>query len=353
MSFGDRKGTDIWFTMGPASSDRDVIRQILEAGATGVRLTFSYGTPQIQIERANLVRDVAMELSVRCTIVADIEGEKIRLGEMDGSKSISVTEGETLNLVPSSNFHHEQHTIPVNSDSFITKAKKGDRIVIGDGATSLKIVEKHRGEAVCDVVKGGVINPNRGIIDQSSGFQPACLTDKDRSDLGEIAESGAFDAVAVSSVSNSDDIVEVRRIINERSPDLRIIAKIETKSGILNLGKILEASDMIMIARGDLALFLPWYELGNNVDRIVHQAKRSGKPWIMATQVAEGLERFSFPTRAEICDITHWVKEGAGGFLLSTETAFGKRPVDAVACVSKVVSAASVEEVQEKFAKHR
>lgn len=338
MSLFQNNKIDIWFTMGPASSHSDVIKKIVEEGATGVRLTFSYGTPQIQIQRAEMVTNSAKEVGKTCKIIADLAGEKIRLGEFGKSNHLAVKEGERLQIV-SSKFDFENKIIPLNSEDFIDRVVEGDNLIVGDGSVILSIVEKQDNGLLCEVTKGGVINPNRGVIAQSDSFQPACLTSKDLDDLDEIIKSDSFDAVALSFVSNARDVLRVREILEKSHVNIPIISKIETRQGVENASSIASASDAVMVARGDLALFSPWQELGNMTEQIVAQVKNAQKPWIMATQLVEGLERFVFPTRPEICDLTRWAKEGASAFLLSYETAFGPRPVDAVYCVNEILSA--------------
>jgi pyruvate kinase len=272
-----------------------------------------------------------------CSIIADLPGEKVRLGDFEGTDKFPVESGESVTLVSlDDKFNASEHNIPADSEIF-PRIESGDILLVGDGSVSMG-VEKHSGErVVCEVVKGGVINPNRGLIVQAGGFEPRSLTEKDKSHLRYVAESDLFDGVALSFVSNADDIVEARKILNENGGAPPVIAKLETKSGVENVSEICRVSDAVMVARGDLALFLPWEELGLYVDHLVAATNESETPWIMATQVAEGLERFSFPTRAEICDIAHWTTEGADGMLLSYETAFGSAPVDTADCVRKIL----------------
>ena len=158
-----------------------------------------------------------------------------------------------------------------------------------------------------------------------------------RSDVAAAIQSGVFDALAISFVSSAEDVEKARDLMASRGHRLPIIAKIETALGINNIDGIAQRADMLMAARGDLAFSMPWEELPCAVDKIQRAASNWNRPWILATQLVEGLERFSFPTRAEICDLAHWINAGAYGAMVSYETAFGSRPVDAVRCVRTVV----------------
>lgn len=329
---------DIWFTIGPNSNDPQTVNQILKQGATGVRLTFSFGTPKLQEQFANLVSDASDNVDQPCTIVADLPGEKVRLGEFENQDEITVSEGQEVQLVPSSGtFDVSNNRLPVDSKVFLEQTNVGDVFTIGDGAAILRTVERENAELAAEVLDGGTINQKRGIVVQDSDFEPSALTDDDLQSLHYVAESGAFDAVALSFVSSATEIERANEILQSEDENIPIVSKIETRSGVENIAEIAETSDAIMVARGDLALYLPWEKLGYYVTEIVNQVQKHETPWIIATQVAEGLEHFSIPTRAEICDLTRWKAEGMNGVLLSHETAFGSDPKKAVARVRDIV----------------
>ena len=327
----------IFFTMGPASKDSEVIEKILSSGATGVRLTFSYSNFEYHLEKAKIVKEIAQKLGKKCKVIADLEGGKVRLGDFGSINQFPVKQSDKIILIYNGLFDAKKKQIPIRNKDFVDKALIGDKILLGDGSVVLQVENKETNCLVCNSLNDGIINPNRGIVLQSYDFQPESITQKDVEDLKKIANyPELFDSICLSFTSSAEDIMKVKEIVGNK---FEIISKIETKRGIENLKPIALASDCIMIARGDLCLFLPWFELGNIVDNIVSVLKEVNKPWIMATQLVEGLERFSFPTRSEICDITRWVKEGCAGFLVSYETAFGSRPVDAINCLSTIIEA--------------
>lgn len=327
----------IWFTYGPHTKDDSTLTELFVAGATGVRLTFSYGTPALQLDRARQIRRVASQIGVQPLIIADLQGEKCRFAMVPGQDEISVKRGDALTLTRSQMASISPLTLPLQIPEYIDTLAPGDIVLEGDGALWLQVVEIGPGGAACQVGVDGVIHPGRGIVVQKSTFRPRSLTEKDVSDLNAIAESRLFDAVAISFVAGPKDIQAARAIMAQRGEVLPVVAKIETESGIDNVEEIGTETDILMAARGDLALSRPWVELAEGVSVIARAAEQAGKPWILATQIAEGLERFAFLTRAEICDLAHWMSVGAHGAMLSYETAFGPRPVEAVRCVKKVI----------------
>jgi pyruvate kinase len=184
----------------------------------------------------------------------------------------------------------------------------------------------------------GVINNCRGLTIQGEDFQPTSLTAKDLKDLDHILSFPVYDAVALSFVGSDADVLEARQLASKANREIPIVAKIETAAGVANINTICGVCDFVMVARGDLAVAIPWLELPSAVSEIASAAKTHSTPWILATQIAEGLERFAMPTRAEICDLAHWMKDGCAGILLSYETAFGAKPIAAVACTAALMS---------------
>lgn len=329
----------VWFTYGPQTKEDDTLRLLLEAGATGVRLTFSYGTPELQAERARQIRDVAKALSRSVFIVADLQGEKCRFSKIEGTDEIPVQKGEQFLLTRGeADPKGKPPRLPLQIPSYIDNLAPGDIVIEGDGALVIEVLEKRDNDVLCSPQSDGVLHPGRGILVRKPEFRPAPMTSKDRADLLAVKEFGLFDAVAISFVGSSDDVLQARDLIGSNNDRLAIVAKIETQLGIDNIESIAGESDILMAARGDLALSMPWEELYSGVSAISQAAQKLGTPWILATQLAEGLERFVFPTRAEICDLAHWVSAGAHGVMLSYETAFGPRPVDAVKAVHTIVN---------------
>jgi pyruvate kinase len=312
---------------------------LFPSGATGIRLTFSFGTPELQLERAINIKAAARSVDCDCTVVADLAGEKVRLGTFRREPTVEARAGARVRLVAndSADPSPEDLTLPIPNAAFLARLKKGNVITIGDGAAVLVITGAGDDHVAAEVMDNGVINHTRGLTLQGSEFRPQPLTPKDLGDLDHVLSRPEYDCVAVSFVASDADVVRVRQLMDKAGRKIPVIAKIETQVGVENIESICRVADCVMAARGDLALAIPWVELPAAVDQIAKAAMRAGKPWILATQVAEGLERFVMPTRAEICDLANWLKEGTAGVLLSYETAFGARPVAAVACTAQIL----------------
>ncbi len=328
---------ELWITLGPATLGREA--DCLRVGATGVRLTFSYGSCELQESRARQLRELSVRAGARCLIVADLAGEKIRLGRFIGQETINVLAGQTVRLVGAIESHPtgEPWNLPVPSAEFFNRLQPGMEITVGDGAATIRVNNVGSDSALAETTSDGTINQTRGLTVRGGGWQPQAITEKDTADLQHIAISGAYDAVAVSFVSNRDAILFAREVLHRYGSTIEVMAKIETTMGVDNIDEIAAVADSVMAARGDLALAMDWIELPAAVDRIAEGSNAAGCPWLLATQVAEGLERFSMPTRAEICDIAQWRGKGCVGVLLSYETAFGRAPVEAVRCTSRLI----------------
>jgi pyruvate kinase len=327
---------DLWYTLGPASLGKE--RDLLRSGANGVRLTFGFGTPALHHERALLHRSLAAELGRQCLTVADLNGEKFRLGSFEGPATVSVAAGTVVHLLAAQTVvsTSEHPCLPIPNRAFFSYLKNDALITVGDGAV-LRVMKTGEFEAYAEMIGDSVLNHGRGLTIQGEHFRPRSLTPKDRLDLAHVLASPEYDVVALSFVSSAEDVLYVKRLAREAGRHIVVLAKIETLCGLEHLKDICEAADMVMAARGDLALTMPWVELPAAVDHIASTANSTGTPWILATQIVEGLDRFAIPTRAEICDVAQWRQKNCVGVLLSTETAFGPRPVDAVACTSSIL----------------
>jgi pyruvate kinase len=324
--------SEFWITLGPSSIGH--LPALIGLGVNGIRFTFSFGTPELQIERALQVAEAARSVDQRCLKIADLPGEKYRLGRFRGSEVVRFQGGSNAVLTVSLEENPTAtRKLPVPQGSFFDWLSAGDVITVGDGAALLRVLNLWSDAAEVEFLEDAVVEQVRGLTIQSARFHPKPLSEIDRNALGPIRDSGAFDAVAVSFVASPRIVEEVRK-----TTGLPVISKIETAAGLEKLPSIAGASDYVMAARGDLALTLPWVELPAAVSKIAEESRAVGTPWIVATQVAEGVEKFAIPTRAEICDLAHWFDEGAAGVMLSYETVFGSQPIRAVRAVSALVA---------------
>jgi pyruvate kinase len=328
---------ELLYTVGPSSLGKE--DELLLKGATGARLTFSYGTPALQLERATALKKAASKVGRACQVIADLEGENFRLGVFHERSTFRVDSGASvrLTLPESGPLSSADLVLPVPNPLFFSKLRKGSVITIGDGNVLLIVTRTSSSDASAEVLLGGVINNCRVLSIQGNDYQPRSVTEKSLQDLNHVLASPEYDAIALSYVSSESDILSVRKMVQDAGRTMPIIAKIETPAGLENLDRICQFADVVMAARGDLALTMPWKELPGAVDTISSTASSFSIPWILATQIVEGLERFATPTRAEICDLANWLQKGCSGVLLSYETAFGVRPVDAVSCTASMM----------------
>lgn len=327
-----------WFTYGPKTQDDHVLSEIIKSGATGVRLTFSFGTPELQIERAQQVRRIANEIKHDILIIGDLQGAKCRLGKIDNCTEVPVKAGQKFVLTRNQiNLDSTSLEIPIQVAADMEKFEVGDKVIEGDGGFIFVVQDILSHGVQCISEQDGIIHPTRSLTVQKPAFRPEPLTQKDELDLAAIIDSEEFDAVAISFVGDAEDVDRVKGRISKHQSNLLTVAKVETRLGIDNIQEIAGMADIILAGRGDLALTMPWVELPASVNIIAKAASDTNTPWIVATQIMEGLERFNIPTRAEICDLANWMIKGAAGAMLSYETAFGPRAVDAVRLTNEVV----------------
>ncbi len=328
--------TDLWITLGPSSLEQ--MDELINLGVRGVRLTFSFGTPALQAERARKVKASARDLGLKCLTIADLPGEKIRLGMFEGNETVAVDAGQLFDIVISDIENPTSSgRIPLPHPGFVSKLQGGEAIIIGDGSLILRVEKADQSGVKVRSECAGVMNHTRGVTLQGGSFIPRCLTRDDEEGLRFISTSSDFDMIAISFVSSAEDVLRARSILKDQGSELPLVAKIETARGIDHLDEICAVADMVMAARGDLALCMPWTELPKSVALIADSALEADTPWVLATQVAEGMERFAFPTRAEICDLAHWLERGCAAVMLSYETVFGGNARGAVACTQQLL----------------
>lgn len=330
---------ELWVTYGPSVDREETLRALIEAGAEGFRLTFSYGTPELQCERAARVKAAAAALDREVRVIADLPGEKCRIAKAGDVEGVEVRAGEVVELAASGDAHLGRKPRLLLQKADHTKLFAVDDVVIeGDGALLMDVIEVSAVAVSCVPRSDGVLRPGRGLAIQGSSFVPKSMTRSDRESLEVLLGSADFDGLALSFVSEAAVVAEARSLIAGKR-GLEVIAKVETAEGMRQLTEITEAADSVMAARGDLALSMAWTMLADEVGEIARTARRARKPWQLATQIAESMERSAMLSRAEICDLSHWLEEGAAAVMLSRETAFGKRPVEAVAAVAALIDA--------------
>ena len=337
--------TKIVATIGPATQDADVLRSLIEAGATTLRLNFSHGTYEDHQRSVRLIRQVSFELNQPVGILQDLQGPKIRLGRFaDGS--IHLNKGDKFTLT-SRALPGTQSISSVTYEPLAQEVPNGATILLDDGKVEMQVeaIDKEQNELHCRVVVGGVLSNNKGVNFPGVYLSIKALTDKDRKDLLFGLNQGV-DWVALSFVRNPQDVLEIKELIANAGKRVPVIVKIEKHEAIEQMDAILSLSDGVMVARGDLGVELPPEEVPILQKRLINTSNRLGIPVITATQMLDSMVNNPRPTRAEVSDIANAILDGTDAVMLSNETAVGKHPVEAVATMARV----ALRTEQENFA---
>jgi len=339
------RSTKIVATLGPASNEPAVLERMIAAGVDVVRFNFSHGSAADHLQRAQRVREAAARVGRDVAIMADLQGPKVRIGRFESGR-ITLRDGAPFVLDAAAELGNEQR-VGLDYKDLPRDVRAGDTLLVNDGLVVLT-VDRVEGSAIHTTVRiGGVLSDNKGINKQGGGLSAPALTGKDMRDLDTAMECGA-DYVAVSFVKNRTDVEMARQLATiageKHGVRPQIIAKIERAEAIPMLKEILEASDGIMVARGDLAV-----EVGNAAvpalqKRMIKMARAANKLAITATQMMESMIVNASPTRAEVSDVANAVLDGTDAVMLSAETAAGKYPVEVVEAMASIVEAADRSE---------
>jgi pyruvate kinase len=323
-----RPRTKIVATLGPASSDRTVIGELINAGLSVARLNCSHGTWEQRLELIHHVREESSRLSLPVCTLLDLSGPKFRLDEIPGGQ-IEVAEGQELEVGKGAGM------LPISNPSLVPLLVPGQDVIIGDGEVVLRVSERTRTRIRLTCLTGGVVYSRKGITLPGTAPDVPSMTKKDIEDLSRGIDAG-IDAVAMSFVRTADDVLEVERHAVKRGVKLPVFAKIEMRAAVQNIEQIIDASDGIMVARGDLGLQMPIEEVPIVQKRIIALCRAAGKPVITATQMMESMITAPSPTRAEATDVANAILDGTDAVMLSGETAFGRYPVQAVRYMARI-----------------
>ncbi|PZV07553.1 MAG: pyruvate kinase [Leptolyngbya sp.] len=327
--------TKIVATIGPATQNADVLRELIEAGATTLRLNFSHGSHDDHQRSIRLIRQISFELNQPVGILQDLQGPKIRLGKFEHGP-IQLAKGDpfvlTSEIIPGT-----QERACVTYDKLAQEVPPGSTILLDDGKVEMQVesVDLAAQELHCRVVVGGTLSNNKGVNFPGVYLSVKALTDKDREDLMFGLNQGV-DWVALSFVRNPQDVLEIKEIIHAAGKNVPVIVKIEKHEAIEQMEAILSLSDGVMVARGDLGVELPAEEVPILQKRLIAMSNSLGIPVITATQMLDSMVSNPRPTRAEVSDIANAILDGTDAVMLSNETAVGKFPVEAVATMAKV-----------------
>ncbi|MEO7997824.1 MAG: pyruvate kinase, partial [Gemmatimonadaceae bacterium] len=323
--------TKIVGTLGPSSNTAESIRSLIEAGLDVARINFSHGTHEQHAKTIKTVRDVADELGRPVAILGDLQGPRIRIGDLP--EVIDLVDGSDVILVPETVDGHAGE-IPITYDDLANDVKPGNRILINDGLLELLVTEVNAPRVHARVVHGGPLKSHKGMNLPGIAVSAPSLTEKDHADLKFAVEHG-LDALALSFVRRAEDITGMRALIPKW---MIIVAKIEKDVALANIEEIMRATDAVMVARGDLGVELPFEEVPIAQKNIIALANQLGRPVITATQMLESMIEHPRPTRAEASDVANAILDGTDAVMLSAETAAGKYPRLAVEAMRRIIT---------------
>ncbi len=320
-------------TLGPATSDLKMIERLMNAGADVFRLNFSHGDNNQKIELVNSIRAVSNKVGRQAGILADLQGPKIRTGLMSGD-SMLLKRGQIV-VITTADVLGTDGIIPTIYKSLPDDVKVGSKILLDDGLMELKVLAIDGCNVNCTVITGGILKNNKGINLPGVSVSAPSLTEKDLIDL-HVALDCNVDYIALSFVRTAEDVNEIKRIIYQRGKNTPVIAKIEKPEALKNFKKILQSSDAIMVARGDLGVEVKAEKVPLYQKMLISACNEAGKPVITATQMLDSMVRNPRPTRAETSDVANALIDGSDAVMLSAETASGDYPVEAVEVMKKI-----------------
>ena len=328
------KKTKIVCTMGPNTDNREIMKELALNGMDVARFNFSHGDHAEHKHRLEILESVREELGIPIASLLDTKGPEIRTGKLKDGKKVTLKEGDLYTLTTEEIVGDETRGY-INYAGLAEDVKPGDRILIDDGLIELHVREVNGTDIVCRIENGGELGEKKGVNVPGVRVKLPALTDKDKEDIRFGVDAG-FDFVAASFVRNADAIREIREILDEKGSAMQIIAKIENEEGIENIDSIIEVSDGIMVARGDMGVEIPAEKVPHIQKMIIRKCNLACKVVITATQMLDSMIRNPRPTRAEVSDVANAVYEGTDAVMLSGETAMGSYPIEAVRMMSQI-----------------
>lgn len=331
-----KKRTKIVATIGPASSNKEVLTRMITKGVDVCRLNFSHGSQEDHLKVINTIKEINAENPYNVGMLADLQGPKIRIGKMKEGGAILVN-GSTVEITTHELIGDEQR-IYITYPSFPKDVKENEIILLDDGKLQLRVITTNYQDTVtCEVVHGGILTSRKGVNLPNTKVSIPSLTEEDLDNLNFALDHGA-DWIAMSFVRSADDIIQCKEIIDRKGSHAKVIAKIEKPEAIENIDAIIAETDGIMVARGDLGVELPMEEVPGLQKIIVQKCRDVSKPVIIATQMLESMTATPRPTRAEVNDVANSVIDGADAVMLSGETSVGEFPEIVIETMAKVIT---------------
>lgn len=338
------KKTKIIATLGPATSKKEVLKDMLDAGVNIFRINFSHAKYEDVEKRVKMIRELNEEYKFNAGILGDLQGPKLRVGEM--KEGVEVEKGDTIKFKTGERFIGDENSAYMNYDTFPQDVKAGERILLDDGKLIFEVVSSNKKDTVETVViQGGPLKSNKGVNLPNTKISLPALTEKDVEDAKFACKLGV-DWMALSFVRYASDLKQLQKLIKQNSDHkIPIVAKIEKPEGVKNIDKITSYCDGIMVARGDLGVEIPAQEVPLIQKQLVLKAKLARIPVIIATQMMETMITSLTPTRAEVNDVANSVMDGADAVMLSGETSVGKYPVQVIQKMCQVIKSVENSEL--------
>ncbi len=329
------KKTKIVATLGPASSDKEILRQMFQAGVNVCRLNFSHGSYEDHSAVIKTIRELNDETGCNVAILADLQGPKIRTNEMENN-GVELINGTEVTIVTDKIIGTAQR-FSINYPKLPQDVKAGERILLDDGKLALEVVSTDgKKEFIAKVIHGGILSSKKGVNFPNTSISMPSLTEKDLEDLNFALEKNV-DWIGLSFVRSARDIIELKHIILDKKGKAKVIAKIEKPEAIEDIDNIIQESDGLMVARGDLGVEIPYQNVPIIQKMLINKSIIHAKPIIVATQMMESMITNISPTRAEVNDVANAVLDGADAVMLSGETSVGKFPVEVIKTMSNIV----------------
>ncbi len=322
-----KRHTKIVCTLGPSVETRQMVKDLVAQGMNLARLNCSHGDWASKRQFIEWIRAESGDVAP-VGIMADLQGPKTRLGDLEGGVR-ALKNGEQVTIGKG------EVDLPVPSAALVASMKPGDRILLGDGQAELKLKSGENGTFQAKVVAGGTVKSKQGLTIVGRSFDVSALTTKDLEDVTQAVGAGC-DYIALSYVRSSADMRELREIVDRLDPTVRLVAKIETREALKDIDSIIQSSDAVMVARGDLGLQMDIEDVPAAQKKIIAKANQAGKPVITATQMLESMMNCSRPTRAEASDVANAILDGTDAIMLSGETASGNYPIESVRIMAKI-----------------
>jgi pyruvate kinase len=329
------KKTKIVATIGPASASKEVLRDMILQGCDVVRLNFSHGAYEDHKKVVDAVRAIDVELGTNTALLADLQGPKLRVGEMENG-SVDLVAGQKI-IISTTKQIGTAKVIYTNYKEFARDVAAGETVLLDDGKLSMRVLSTNKKDSVeCEILQGGPLSNKKGLNLPNTKVSLPSLSEKDLADL-DFALNENVDWIGLSFVRNANDVVMLKNIIKEKDKHAKVVAKIEKPEAVELIDEIIKVTDAVMVARGDLGVEIPLQNVPLIQKMIVKKCVKEARPVIVATQMMESMITNFTPTRAEVTDVANAVLDGADAVMLSGETSVGKYPVEAIRMMNSII----------------